>query len=419
MRELIAGSGGAGAAGPRLPRAVTPSLDHAAEALGAVVEMAPDGPCLVVRRSYAAGEQYGRRRVGEYPRPRPAPLSVVGGVPRVLDASGPRTVYFDLETTGLSGGAGTVAFLVGFGWFEGGAFRTVQYLLPTLAAESRLLRRVAELLESAATLVTFNGKSFDVPITDARFALYRLRSPLGRLTHVDLLHPARRLWSESQTRLVGLERAVLGVRREGDVPGGEIPARYVAYLRGGDPEMLTDVLEHNRLDLVSLGLLTGVACTLVETGVAAATGAAQALGLGRLYEKAGQRRDAECCYRAAAHRSAPSATRAEALRRLALAARRGRQYAEAATHWQELLSIPGLPSALAHEAHVALAVYHEHRSRDLQLAERLATGALARERQPRRRQALEHRVRRLTRKLEQQQGPVDSSADLLPVPSER
>ena len=200
---------------------------------------APRAPVWVVRRTYDPASPYGRRMVGEYPAPDHAALEVLGGSTNAggsVSESG--AVCYDLETTGLSGGAGTVAFLVGFGWFDRGAFHTCQYLLGSLAAERRMLEATAAILQRAETLLTFNGKSFDAPMTEARFSLHRLRSPLETLSHVDLLHPARRLWHTDDARLIGLEQAVLGVRRVGDVPGAEIPNRYVAFLRGGDARLL-------------------------------------------------------------------------------------------------------------------------------------------------------------------------------------
>ena len=241
------------------------------------------------------------------------------------------------------------------GWFEAGAFVTCQYFLSRLPDERRLLRSVAEGLRHAHTIVTFNGKSFDAPVMETRYAFHRLCSPLEGLRHVDLLHPCRHLWVGDQTRLVSLERAVLGLRRVGDVLGAEIPGRYVAYLRDGHARRLAPVLEHNRLDLVSLGVLTGLACRLVRDGAEAADSASQALGLGRVYEKVGRDESAVTCYRRAARfapterfgmRPALVATvdmeaRAQALGRLAGIYRRQRRYAEAADAWVRLLALRG------------------------------------------------------------------------------
>ena len=104
-------------------------------------------------------------------------------------------LFFDLETTGLRGGAGTVAFVVGFGCFEGSRFHVWQFVLPSFAGERRLLAAVTAAVSRAHTVVTFNGKSFDVPFMEMRWLYHRLATPLPALRHLDLLHPARRLWA--------------------------------------------------------------------------------------------------------------------------------------------------------------------------------------------------------------------------------
>ena len=249
-------------------------------------------------------------------------------------------IFFDLETTGLSGGAGTVAFVVGFGCFEGSRFHVWQFVQPSFAGERRLLAAVTAAVSRAHTLVTFNGKSFDVPFTEMRWLYHRLETPLAALRHLDLLHPARRLWGPDPGGLGGLEDRVLGFRRRDDVPGFEIPSRYFDYLRSGDPAPLRGVLSHNRLDLASLAVLTGLACELVDGGPDAAGDARQCLGLGRVYERGGRPADATGCYeRTAAWTSGDGGSsgrtddvdvRAQALYRVASARRRQRRHADAA-----------------------------------------------------------------------------------------
>ena len=380
---------------------VEADVEWVAQALGGSVEPSPDGAYVVVRRTYDKNSRHGRQAIREYPVPSRELLGVLGG-----QSDGPSTVTetgsvvcLDLETTGLRGGAGTFAFVVGFGWFEQGAFRTHQFVLSQLSAERWMLQAAAEVVGRATTLLTFNGKSFDAPVMETRWALHRLPSPLEALPHVDLLHPARRLWSNDEGRLVSLERAVLGLRRVDDVPGAEVPGRYVAFLRSGDPRLLAPIVEHNRLDLVSLGVLAGVACQLVRDGATAGTDPEQALGLGRIFERVGWRAATITCYRRAARTDGTPATRAEALRRLALHHRRGRRHVEAADAWQRLLALPGLAVGLQQEASVALAVHHEHRAGNLRSAQYFAEQALETERHPRRRSAVEHRLRRLGSKI--------------------
>ncbi len=235
------------------------------------------GPSVVVDRSYTADHRHGRHSVERYVEAadsarvslpwflgRSGAVLPTGGL-----AAGPRLLFFDLETTGLSGGAGTYAFLVGFGFFDENGFRTRQYFLRGYGEERALLDAVAgEISASGAgrplVLVTYNGRSFDVPLIETRYQLNRLRLPFGGLPHVDMLFPARRLWKRRPTpagdlrraargritrdtaarhqsqaagrfddppgscSLTAIERDILGLHRQDDVPGWEIP---VALLR--------------------------------------------------------------------------------------------------------------------------------------------------------------------------------------------
>ncbi len=166
-----------------------------------------------------------------------------------------RPLLLDTETTGLAGGAGTLAFLIGMAWWEAGAWRMEQLFLRSPAEEPPLLRRLADRLADADALVTFNGRRFDWPLLRTRCLLHRVpvRPPP---VHLDLLSPARRLLNRSvpDVRLQTLERTLCGVVRSGDVPGRAIPSIYRAWLRGGGAA-LTAVFEHNERDLRALGAL--------------------------------------------------------------------------------------------------------------------------------------------------------------------
>src|SRR5690349_17601650 len=151
---------------------------------------------LVVDRMYVPGYRHGSMALADG-------LPPSDGVwPRLsLLANGPassRLLFVDLETTGIAGGAGTYAFLVGCAWFAGGTFRTRQFFLSSFTAERALLEAVGDLGSEAGTVVTYNGKSFDVPVIETRFALHRLPSPFGEMPHIDMLHPARRMWRQVQ-----------------------------------------------------------------------------------------------------------------------------------------------------------------------------------------------------------------------------
>ena len=377
---------------------------------GATTFATPFGPAMMVERTYDADAPYGSHRIESFDLVDPVALAfLTGRAPSAFERISPgRPVFFDLETTGLAGGAGTVAFLVGCGYFERGAFVVKQFFLPAFAHERALLHAVGEFFEGVPLIVSYNGRAFDVPVMETRWLFHRMRHALEEVAHVDMLPPARRLWkaapdgSERSCRLVALEDALFGVSRVGDVPGFEIPQRYFAYVRSGDATPLEPVLHHNRLDLLSLAAVTARAQVLVREGPAAAVDARECLALGLLYERAGEGQRAEDAYRAAVrHIVGDRDGRDEALRRLGVLLRRTRRYEEAAGVWRELLAGGYGRSSAAREAITALAVHHEHRVRDLRQAQSFALRALQAEPDPRRREELRYRLGRIERKLAQ------------------
>ena len=387
------------------------------------------GGCFVVERRWNPAVRHGDEAVGTL-----AERLEEGSGDAVLYCSGAPArapfVFFDLETTGLSGGAGTQAFLVGCARFEAdGSFVTRQFLLARYVDERRLLETVSAELARAGTLVSFNGKSFDLPLLETRYLFHRLPWNGRELPHVDVLHPARRFWwtdpgrafqarrdgdperialhKDGRCSLVALERQIVGARRAGDVPGFEIPGRYFQFVRSGDARPLAAVLEHNRLDLLTLAALTARLLYLTRRGPASARDPREVLALGHVYAGAGLEDRARAAYshaidRCRSPRGAYDPIRIEALRLLALAWRRARQFEKAAACWSELLDIRGCPAPLGREATIALAIHHEHRKRDLVLAKRFALGGLASVDaglRPALVQAVKHRLARIERKM--------------------
>ena len=408
--------------------------------------------CFVVERRVSPSARHGRALVGEFA----ARVSAAADCAPLIASGAPARLpllFFDLETTGLSGGAGTHAFLVGCGWFDvAGGFVTRQYLLARVADERPLLAAVTARLDRVGALVTFNGKSFDAPVIETRYLFHRLEWTGARLPHVDVLHPARRFWGSARGRaasrasrsrescsLVSLERQILGAGRAGDVPGFEIPARYFQFVRSGDARPLAAVLEHNRLDLLSLAGLTARLLDLVQTGPAAARDAREALALGGIYARAGDDARALAALRRAVEMGARgpvtdvtdvndvidvidlsdanevnalSHVRIESLHALAVALRRARRFEEAAGCWRRLLDEPSCPAPCARDANEALAIHHEHRLRDLAAAKTFALRTLDHEPQPGWRQAVRHRVARIDRRMERQAGAASGGATL-------
>ena len=186
--------------------------------------------------------------------PAPLPLAFARRDGHV-DAS--QLMFFDTETTGLAGGTGTRAFMIGAAdWFDGG-LRVRQLLIANMAAERAMLRTFASWLAPATVLASYNGRSYDAPLLRTRYRLARLKDPLHGLDHLDLLHPSRRRWRGrwENCRLATIEREALRILREDDLPGAQAPAAWLSYLRGGDSVNLRRVAEHNRQDVATLAQL--------------------------------------------------------------------------------------------------------------------------------------------------------------------
>jgi uncharacterized protein len=334
----------------------------------------------------------------------PGTIGVLTAEPELESFDLRRAVFLDTETTGLAGGAGTAAFLIGLGWVDGERFRVRQYFMRDYHEEPALLRGLAEDLAGCERIVTFNGGLFDVPLLETRYALNRERFPLAQALHFDLLHPARRLWKArlESCRLQSLERALLGVTRRGDVPGEEIPRIYFDFVRRRDGRAMARVLEHNLLDVLSLAALAALACQWVEGGHA--EDPRDVYCLARVLERASLFERSEEQYRRLLAQ-APGPVRTASLLRLAARAKKAGQMETAVAYWEEAAQ-SGDWFALRE-----LALHHEHRSRDLPAALSAVEDGLGRldgEHGPGTRRAVEdfHRRRqRLLAKLSRRHRP--------------
>ncbi len=417
-------AGGVDSAAPREltyipdPDASGPRGSVAAELGGVYVVGA--GASVMIERRYDATLSHGRRRIDACVPEAAAPIQLFD--PRVSQVSNwwRRIVFFDIETTGLSGGAGTIAFLAGCGWFDADGFTVRQFFLAGPAGERPMLDALGDVFTDATLLVTYNGRTFDVPFMETRWAFHRSAAPTDGLPHFDMLPPARRLWSRrgqpasewastdaDGCSLGALERRVLGFHRHGDVPGFEIPARYFHFLRSGDARSIEGVLDHNRHDLLSLAVIMSQALWLAEEGPEACRDGGEQVALGRIYERADRVEDAVRAYELAASAGEPT-TSAHAWARLAVLLRRQKRYDDAAAAWQSIVDLPARDrqhcAVLVRRAVEALAIHHEHRARDLELARQfagqLSVSAIGRERED-----VARRLRRIDRKLELQISP--------------
>ncbi|GAC1335280.1 MAG: metal-dependent exonucleaseMrfB [Candidatus Dormibacteria bacterium] len=196
--------------------------------------------------------------------------------------------FFDTETTGLNGGVGNHAFLVALGWRMGGSMLMRQYVLPDPGLELPFLEAVSADMGASGALVSYNGKTFDVPVLEGRLLLSRRSPECLRRPHLDLLHPSRRLFKArlGACNLQNIEAMVLGRDRGDDIPGFLIPEMYFSYLRHRDPSVLREVLAHNRQDVVTLSLLLDHLVTCLRHGSGAHP--LDRFGAARLLEAAGE-----------------------------------------------------------------------------------------------------------------------------------
>ncbi len=356
-----------------------------------------------------------------------APLYPAYGLERLLDFR--KTAFLDIESTGLGGGASIYAFMVGVGTFEpqnrnsGSSGERLNFVVRQLfmrdpGEEPALLTALADLLQGCESLVTFNGRSFDAPFLRGRYRYVGrfLPADVGTPTvldddipHLDLLHPARRLWRKrlGSCALTNLERRVLGYSRtEADVPGSLIPHLYAAYLHDGDGRMMQRVFYHNREDIISMAALTEAVCSAYADPTSAGAGHLQPLDLlsmARVHADLERLDSAEILFRAALDQISGRAHLAESFDGLGRLLKRQRRWEEAAAVWQQWLTTVGGPDS---RPYVELAKFCEWQSGDLAQAAMWTQWALHEQEQsspqtrsPETRSELLHRLARIQRKL--------------------
>jgi uncharacterized protein YprB with RNaseH-like and TPR domain len=299
-----------------------------------------------------------------------------------------RWLFLDTETTGLSGGTGTYAFLVGLAWWDSGGLQAEQLLMRDFAEEHSMLHDLAARLTERPVLVTFNGKAFDWPLLENRFTMTRA-IPTPRLAaHLDLLHPSRALWKLrlGSVRLIELERHVLdaprlGWHREEDILSAMIPQHYFDYLRGGPASPLVGVVRHNQMDLRGLAALVGKIDALLTAEARTCREdnfhSLDLFGLSRFLNRRGDSdRAHDACAQALAF-GLPSEFRPQARKQLALFAKRRGAHETAAALWQELATDSSDDPHHSIHACEQLAMYYERRLKDFTRATEFATLALA------------------------------------------
>jgi tetratricopeptide (TPR) repeat protein len=293
-------------------------------------------------------------------------MSILGRDRDLAGIDPARTVFLDTETTGLAGGSGTYAFLVGLGRFQGGRFVIDQYLMQGFSQETALLWAIEQDLKDARCLVTYNGRAYDVPLLITRFIIQRLPTLLGDLHHLDLLHVARRLFRRriGGCSLTRVEEEVLGYHRHGDIPGSMIPGVFFDYLRNSDPNPLVPIIEHNGQDILALAALLAFLTDMflpdgqVDNGL-------DLLSLGALYQNSGRDRQAAAALYRARETKVSGRDRLELMERLGAALKRLGKFQEAEEVWISMAQQMIEPRITPYEE---LAKFYEHCRKDFAAA---------------------------------------------------
>jgi uncharacterized protein YprB with RNaseH-like and TPR domain len=307
-----------------------------------------------------------------------------------------RWAFLDTETTGLAGGAGTYAFLIGVGSIDEEGFRVRQFFMRDFGDEPSLLAGLAEYLSRFDTLITYNGKTYDVPLLETRYRMARARPPFARLAHLDLLHGARRLWKLrlESCRLVELENRILGLERQGDLPGEMIPYYYFEYLRTQQAFQLVPIFHHNVMDIVSLACLTAVApVAFRKTEGAELRHGADLIGLARWHAQAERYEEAVRLFRRAVDLGLPDDLLFKTMWETGRLEKKLDHYEAAVALYTELAAAKNPYRTPALEE---LAKYYERRERNYAMALEMTRSALALDDS----EPMRHRERRLQAKLE-------------------
>ena len=359
------------------------------------------GDVFIARKHYSWNHEHGKGKPAWLKNISGDWLSRLGKFAERREIDLKKTVFIDTETTGLAGGSGTLAFLIGIGFIDDNGFTIQQYFADAFKCEEGMLDLVADFVNPYTTVVTFNGKTYDLPLLSSRYILKRSRSPFDDLKHIDLLHIARQIWGYQlgDCRLQTIEKEVLGFYRSDDLPGHEVPQAYFKFLRGEGADPLYRVFEHNAHDILTLGVVLPLIWELTRPESRA--GEAQ-LSRGRILMRHGESEAARLVLETFVAGSDNLQLRQLGQLELGRFYKKAAKWKLASQHWKIMLKEQAV---FFLEPYVELAKFYEHREKYWDKAQyyaavglrKLSTGRI------KERQALEHRIRRLRKKIARSQ----------------
>ncbi|MFC1569159.1 ribonuclease H-like domain-containing protein [bacterium] len=332
------------------------------------------GQFYLVKRSFPKQHQHGSQSLGSNPKLPESIYAWVGKDAKLQSLNPLKSLYLDTETTGLAGGAGTVPFMIGLGYFTDNGFNVEQFFMRDYPEERAMLSAFLKRLSEFDGLVTYNGKCYDVNLIASRLILHRMEYPITQLPHLDLLFTARRLYKRrlSDCSLGNIEHHILGFTRHGDVPGFLIPGIYFHYLRSGQGERLKAVFEHNQWDILSLAALTMHAGHVYSEPSKILENTMDWYSLGRAYESLDLNEQAVHCFQKVVQ-SGDLSGMEDALYSLGFIYKKKKQWDQAIHCWEQMIKRPF--QLLPYEE---LAKYYEHQVRDNEKAMEWVMKALER-----------------------------------------
>lgn len=327
----------------------------------------PWGETFRAREYFPLDYRYGEMSLSEILSIPTYPAHLLLRDERLKELDFRKALFLDTETTGLCGGTGTFAFMVGLGYFEEDGFVIQQLFMRDYSEERASLSFLRGILDSFPFLVTFNGRLYDVPLLETRFILSRIVSRIREIPNLDLLYPARRIWKGAyeNCRLITLESRLLGIEREDDIPSEWIPSLYFEYLKSGDARKIYRVFYHNQMDILTMVALAGRIHLIYHNPYAAQPRKGiEHLSLGRLFWDHGEREKSIPCFEMALRRCEDELAW-EAMRWLSMALKKTGHIEKARALWEEMLSWPYPKDFLPY---IELAKYYEHRCKDIEKA---------------------------------------------------
>lgn len=336
----------------------------------------PEGETFRAEEHFPPHFRYGEMTLAEIHDIPTYPAHLLLKDERLKELDFRKALFLDTETTGLSGGTGTFAFMVGLGFFQGDRFVVQQLFMRDYSEERASLSLLQEILESYQFLVTFNGKHYDIPLLETRMILSRKRPKIREMPNFDLLYPSRKIWKGTyeNCRLITLESRLLGMGREDDIPSEWIPSLYFDYIQTGDARKIHRVFYHNRMDILTMVALAGrIHLIYHDPQAARPRRGVEHFSLGKLFWDHGEREKAIPCFEVALKRC-DDALAWEVMKWLSMAYKRTGKIEQARSLWEEMMSWPYKKDG---HPYIELAKYHEHRLKEFEKAMDYVNRALA------------------------------------------